>query len=75
MFRLLCKNGDMPRDIEIEQAARVVIRTRGSGAVWAAELRARRLSEDGQAGAAAIWRRIAEVIRRLQADETDPSAE
>jgi hypothetical protein len=33
------------------------------------------LSKDGQAGAAAIWRRIAEVIRRIQADETDPSAE
>jgi hypothetical protein len=75
MFRLLCENADMPKDTEIEQAARIVIKTHGSGAVWAAELRARRLSEDGQTGAAAIWRRIAEVIRRIQADETDPSTE
>jgi hypothetical protein len=40
-----------------------------------AELRARKLSKDGQAGAAAIWRCIAGVIRHIQADETDPSAE
>ena len=65
----------MPEDVEIEQAARIVIQRHGSGAVWAAELRARRLSEDGQAGAAAIWRRIAKVIRRIQADEADPSTE
>ena len=65
----------MPKDSEIEQAARIVIQKRGSAALWAAELRVRKLSEDGQAGAAAIWRRIAEVIRRIQADETDPSAD
>jgi hypothetical protein len=75
MFRRLCKNGDMLKDSELEEAARIVIKKHGSAAAWAAELRARRLSEDGQEGAAAIWRRIVEVIRRIQADETDPSAE
>jgi hypothetical protein len=75
MFRLLCENADMPKDTEIEQAARIVIKKHGNAAVWAAELRARNLSKDGQAGAAAIWRRIAEVIRRIRADEADPSTE
>jgi hypothetical protein len=65
----------MPKDSEIEEAARIVIKKHGVAAVWAAELRAKRLSEDGQVSAAAIWRRIAEVIRRIQADEADPSAE
>jgi hypothetical protein len=64
----------MPKESELEEAARIVIKKHGSAAVWAAELRPQNLSKDGQAGAAAIWRRIAEVVRRIQADETDPSA-
>jgi hypothetical protein len=64
----------MPKESELEEAARIVIKKHGSAAVWAGELRAQNLSKDGQAGAAAIWRRIAEVVRRIQADETATSA-
>jgi len=58
----------MLTEADIERAARAVIDKKGSNAGRAAERRINCLSNEGQAEAVAIWRRIERAICILLAD-------
>ena len=59
----------MLTEADIDRAARAVIDKNGSNAARAAERRINRLSNEGQADAAAIWRRIERAITAVLANE------
>jgi hypothetical protein len=59
----------MLTEADIERAARAVIDKNGGNAARAAERRINRLSNDSQAEAAAIWRRIERAICVMLADK------
>jgi hypothetical protein len=59
----------MLTEADIKRAARAVIDKNGGSAAHAAEHRINRLSNDGHAEAAAIWRRIERAIRTMLAEK------
>jgi hypothetical protein len=64
----------MLTEADIDRAARVVIDKNGGNAVHAAERRINRLSNDGQADAVAIWRRVQRAIAVMLANEAEAAA-
>jgi hypothetical protein len=61
----------MIHDREIWQAAQVMVKRYGDGAMLEAAARADQLQEDGDMAGASVWHRILNAIERLQA--TKPS--
>ena len=66
---------EMLTEADIERAARVVVDKNGSNAAHAAERRINRLSNQGQAEAATIWRRIERAISVMLANEATAAAD
>ena len=55
----------MPKEIEIENAARSMIKRHGANAAQVASLRVATYEREGQIGAAVIWKRIIVLIYKI----------